>query len=239
MSFWSRQSIAVKLPLAFAFVLLILGTAMGVVSYLEVRQTVVNIASQRLEQAASQMATMLGVSGRQRIAAMQQLMQRADIIEFLRTRDAAHAASIEASILKYLGAASAIADVEVWDPSGRRLLSAGAQFDAADDPSHAGYIKELASAAIIGRLRLVGDGLLYPVGGRVEQNGETLGYVIERRRISNPAQTQQTISLLSGLIGSAATIVVGNSDGSAWTDLSKVGVGRADYAGRERSAARV
>ncbi len=117
MSFWSRQSIAVKLPLAFAFVLLILGTAMGVVSYLEVRQTVVNIASQRLEQAASQMATMLGVSGRQRIAAMQQLMQRADIIEFLRTRDAAHAASIEASILKYLGAASAIADVEVWDPS--------------------------------------------------------------------------------------------------------------------------
>ncbi len=221
MSFWSRQSIAVKLPLAFAFVLLILGTAMGVVSYLEVRQTVVDIASQRLEQAASQMATMLGLSGRQRIAAMQQLMQRADIIEFLRTRDTAHAASIEASILKYLGTATTIADVELWDPSGRRLLSAGVQFDAADDPSHAGYVKELASTAAIGRLRLVGDGLLYPVGGRVEQNGETLGYVIERRRISNPAQTQQTVNLLSGLIGSAATIVVGNSDGSAWTDLSK------------------
>jgi signal transduction histidine kinase len=221
MSFWSRQSIAVKLPLAFAFVLLILGTAMGVVSYLDVRQAVVTLAAQRLEQAASQMAAMLGASGRQRIAAMQQLMQRADIIEFLRTRDAAHAASIEASLLKYLGA-SAIADVEVWDASGRRLLSAGTQFDAADDPSHAGYLKELASkAAIIGPLRLVGDGLLYPVGGRVEQNGDTLGYVIERRRISNPAQAQQTVGLLSGLIGSAATIVVGNSDGSAWTDLSK------------------
>jgi signal transduction histidine kinase len=221
MSFWSRQSIAVKLPLAFAFVLLILGTAMGVVSYLEVRQTVVNIASQRLEQAATQMATVLGTSGRQRIAAMQQLMQRADIIDFLRTRNAAHAASIEASILKYLGTATAIANVEVWDPSGHRLLAAGAPIDDADDPSHAGYVKELAStAAIIGPLRDAGDGLLYPVGGRVAANGETLGYVIERRRISNPAQTQQTINLLSGLIGSAATIVVGNNDGSAWTDLS-------------------
>ena len=221
MAFWSRLSIAVKLPLAFAFVLLILGTAMGVVSYLDVRQTVVTIASQRLEQAASQMASMLGASGRQRMAAIQQLMQRPDLIEFLRTRDAAHSASIDASMLKHLGTATAIANVELWDASGRRLLAAGAQFDEADDPSHAGYLKELASTtAIIGTLRLVGDGLLYPVGGRIEQNGETLGYVIERRRIVNPAQTQQTINLLSGLIGSAATIVVGNSDGSAWTDLS-------------------
>src|SRR5688572_26209806 len=162
MSFWSRQSIAVKLPLAFAFVLLILGTAMGVVSYLDVRQAVVTLASQRLEQAASQMATVLGASGRQRIGAMQQLMQRSDIIEFLRTRDAALTASIDASLLKHLGTATAIAGVELWDASGHRLLLAGAQFDEADDPSHAGYLKELASTtAIIGPLRQVGDGLLY------------------------------------------------------------------------------
>ncbi len=59
------------------------------------------------------------------------------------------------------------------------------------------------------------------MGGRLEENGQTLGYVVERRRISNPSQTQQTIALLTGLIGNQAAIVVGNADGSAWTDLTK------------------
>ena len=80
MSFWSRQSIAVKLPIAFAVVLLVLGSAMTIVSYLEIRQTVISIASLRLEQAASQMAAVLGASGRQRVAAMQQLMRQPEVV---------------------------------------------------------------------------------------------------------------------------------------------------------------
>jgi len=221
MSFWSRQSIAVKLPLLFAFVLLILGAAMAVVSYLEVRQTVVSIASERLQQATTQMATVLGASGRQRVAGMRQLMQRPDVIDFLKTRNAAHAETIAGAIRSYLGTAIPIANVELWDGSGTRLLAAGATFDEPKDASHAGYVQELQSREpIIGRLRLEGGTLLYPVGGRVEDNGATLGYVVERRRISNPSQTQQTIGLLSGLIGSEAAIVVGNADGSAWSDLT-------------------
>ena len=226
MSFWSRQSIAVKLPLLFAFVLLILGTAMAVVSYLEVRQTVVSIASDRLQQAATQMATVLFASGRQRVTAMGQLMQRPDVVGYLRTRDAAHEETIAAAIRAYLGNSSSIAGVELWDASGTRLLATGAPFDEAGDPSHASYVQELQSReASVGRFRLDGGTLLYPVGGRVEENNTTLGYVVERRRIFNPSQTQQTIALLSGLIGSEATIVVGNADGSAWSDLTKAVAG--------------
>ena len=44
----------------------------------------------------------------------------------------------------------------------------------------------------IGRLRQFEDGLRYPVGGRVTEQGQVIGYVVERRRISNPAQTRQT-----------------------------------------------
>ncbi|HJU42846.1 MAG TPA: hypothetical protein VJ691_08520, partial [Vicinamibacterales bacterium] len=220
MMFWSRQSIAVKLPIAFVVVLLVLGAAMGIVSYLEMRQTVISIASLRLEQAASQMATVLGTSGRQRVTAMQQLMRQPDLVAYLRTRDTVHAASIEKSIRQHLGTATAIANVEVWDPSGARLLAAGAPFGETPAASRAAYVNDLqSSTAIIGRLRADGDVLVYPVGGRIDDAGGPLGFVVERRRIANPSQSQQTVALLSGLIGSAATIVVGNDDGSAWTNL--------------------
>jgi signal transduction histidine kinase len=49
--------------------------------------------------------------------------------------------------------------------------------------------------------------------------------VIERRRISNPTQTQQLVGLLSGLIGNEASILIGNQDGSAWTNLSQLVTG--------------
>ena len=69
--------------------------------------------------------------------------------------------------------------------------AAGAPFDEARDSSHADYIKELRSpAAAIGRLRpdAAGDGMQYPLGGRIEVDGATLGYVIERRSLVNPSQ---------------------------------------------------
>jgi signal transduction histidine kinase len=221
MSSWSRQSIAVKLPLAFALVLLVLGSAMAIVSYLEVRQTVIGIASDRLQQAATQISAALGVSARQRIAAMQQLMQMPEVHEILRTKRPG-GADLEGIVKKYLGTAVVMGDVELWDATGARLFAMGAPFDPPVGDVLAGYLQELhGTTAVIGRLRLDGEGLAYPVGGRVEAGSATLGYVVERRRISNPSQTQQTVALLSGLIGNDASIVVGNADGSAWSDLTK------------------
>ena len=221
MSIWSRQSIAVKLPIAFAVVLLVLGAAMAAVSYLEMRQTVTGIAASRLEQAATQMATALGASGRQRVTAMQQLMRQPEVIAYLRKPEPAQAAPVEKAIRQHLGTAIAIASVELWDAAGTRLLAVGAPFEAIEGASRDSYIRELPSGeAMIGRLRVEGDSVAYPVGGRVDDRGGPGGFVVERRRISNSSQTQQTVALLSGLIGSAASIVVGNDDGSAWTNLS-------------------
>ncbi len=78
--------------------------------------------------------------------------------------------------------------------------------------------------------------MLYPVGGRVEAGGEFLGYVVERRRISNPSQTRQTVALLSGLIGNEASIVIGNQDGSAWTRSLRTRDRHPDHRRRRRTA---
>ncbi|HET9369689.1 MAG TPA: ATP-binding protein [Vicinamibacterales bacterium] len=219
---WSRQSIAVKLPLAFALVLLVLGSAMAIVSYLEVRHTVIAIAAERLEGAANQMAAVLSASARQRVAAVQQLMQRPEVRAILRERSSASAAAFESPAKAYLGAAALFGNVEVWDASGAKVFAMGAPFEHPAGAALAAYLKELGgTTATIGTLRREGDNEAYPIGGRIVADGQTLGYVVDRRRISNPSQTRQTIAMLTGLIGSEATIVVGNGDGGEWSDLSR------------------
>jgi signal transduction histidine kinase len=220
-SFWGRRSLAVKIPLLTSALLLAALAAMSIASYVELRRAVVATATERLQQAADQMAGVFGMSGRQRVAAMRQLIGRPEIREYLRSRDAAQLPAIETAARAYLGTAIQIANVELWDPSGKRIFAAGAEFEEATGAQLDDYKNDLpvTDDAAIGHLREYEDGLRYPVLGRLSQDGQTLGYVVERRRITNPAQTRQTVALLTGLIGNEATMVIGNADGSTWSDL--------------------
>lgn len=219
MPFSKRQSLAVKIPLLMSALLLLTLAGMSAASYVELRASLIEIATERLQRAADQMATVFALSARQRVGAMKQLIDRPEVREFLRTRDAAP--GLDAAVDAYLGTAIAIANVELWDATGARVYARGAEFEVITGSLLDEYKQEFASTElpVIGRLRQFEDGLRYPVGGRVSEEGRTLGFVVERRRISNPAQTRQTVDLLTGLIGSEATMVIGNTDGSAWSDL--------------------
>ncbi len=224
MSFWSRQSIAVKLPVTLVLLLLAAFGAMAIVSYFELRRAVVAIASDRLEQAARQMAGVLGSSSVQRLALMKTLMNDPDVRGYLRAPDPSRAAAADVAMRTYLGNAAETGNVELWDPAGRRLIAVGATFAEATGPELELLKAELpaAGAPVIGKLRLEGiDSVVYAVGGPIPEAGATLGFIVERRRLANAAQTQQTMALLAGLIGGQASIVIGNVDGSRWTDLAQ------------------
>lgn len=222
MPFSKRRSLAFKIPLITSLLLAAALAAMSIASYLELRTALVELATARLHQAADQMSSVFALSARQRIGAMRELMKRPEMHEFLRTRDASQQPAIEAAIRTYLGAALPLANVELWDDGGHRILAAGSTFDEISGPL-VGEFKtalHLIDDASIGPLRQFGNELQYPVGGAVSQDGKVIGYVVERRRISNPTQTRQTVALLTGLIGNQATMVIGNADGSIWSDLT-------------------
>jgi signal transduction histidine kinase len=222
MPFRKRRSLAVTIPLITSVLLLAALAAMSLASYLELRRELVALATQRLEGAASQMATMFGNSARQRIASTQQFIERPEVAAYFKTRDAANEAAIRDAVRRYLGNAFDIGDVELWDTAGARVFAAGAAFPEMTGGSRDEILARLTGdAPAIGPLRYEGERLLYPVARRVTSGGEVLGYVVERRSLSNASQTQQTVQLLSGLIGSAASVVIGNQDGSAWTNLSQ------------------
>jgi signal transduction histidine kinase len=220
MSFWSRQSIAVKLPLMGALLLLIALGAMGVAGYYEMRRTVLAIASERLDHASSQIAGVFNTSVRQRTTQMQPLIQRPEIKSFLAAPDT-DAEPVRQLLTKYLGTASNAATVELVDTNGRRVLTAG--LEAPEFP--ADKVKEMMAlynsvpGPAYGHMWAADTALANPVGSAVRDGAGVIGYVFERRRGANAAQTA---ALLSGLIGDGASILLGNDDGSAWSDLSEV-----------------
>ena len=126
MPFRKRRSLAVKIPLLTSLLLLAALAAVSVASYVELRSALVDLAAGRLQGAAYQMASVFTMSIRQRITGMQQIMQQPAIAAYLKTRDVSHEAAIRDAIRKYLGNAVEIADVELWDPQGRRVFAAGA-----------------------------------------------------------------------------------------------------------------
>jgi signal transduction histidine kinase len=221
MPFAKRQSLALKIPLLMTTLLLLALAGMSAASYVELRASLIEIATGRLQRAADQLANVFSLSARQRVAAMKQLMDRAEVREFLRTRDEALKPKVQAGIVAHLGQAIAFGNVELWDANGQRLFAAGADFEPVSGPLLEEYKKDLFSSdqPSIGKLRQFEEGLRYPVGGKVLEGGQVLGHVVERRRITNPAQTRQTVAILTGLIGSEATMVIGNADGSSWSDL--------------------
>ena len=216
-----RQSLSIKIPLLTSVLLAAALAAMTVASYLELRRALVDMASQRLQGAAAQMSSVFANSARQRIAATQQFMQQQELASYLQAPDAARRAALQDAAKKHLGTAVEISDIELWDAAGKRVFAARSAFAEMTGAALADHLAVMASAVpAIGQLRVEGTRMLYPIGARLESNGRLLGYVVERRRISNPSQTQQTVALLSGLIGSEASIVIGNQDGSAWSNLS-------------------
>jgi signal transduction histidine kinase len=221
MPFSKRRSLAVKIPLLMMTLLLLALAGMSAASYVELRASLIDIATERLQRAADQMANVFALSARQRVAAMQQLMDRAEVRDFLRAQDEALKPRLDAAVVSYLGQSVAIGNVELWDTNGQRIFEAGADFQPVGGPLLEEYKKDLFTAdqPAIGKLREDAEGLSYPVGGKVLDGDQVLGYVVERRRITNPAQTRQTVALLTGLIGNEATMVMGNADGTSWSDL--------------------
>ena len=75
MPFRKRRSLAVTFPLVMSLLLLAALAAMSVASYVELRRPLRRSRDRPPAAAASQMANVFGMSARQRIAAMQQLMR--------------------------------------------------------------------------------------------------------------------------------------------------------------------
>jgi signal transduction histidine kinase len=213
---WNRLSIAAKLPLSLAALLAVTFGGMTAFAYWQVRQSVQTVASERMARAARQLSDLLTLSARQRSTLLQELAARPEVRAAAANPAGAPPPDLTPSLTAYLGT-GANASIDVLDASLRRVAGAGATLPALAKAPELAATAATSTTAIIGPFQHDGSLLTYSVICAIRDGDKPIGYVVDRRRFSN---SSAAISLLTGLIGSDARLLIGNQSGDVWTDLS-------------------
>ena len=116
------------------------------------------------------------------------------------------------------GASSQIHDVALVDLTGAVIASSGHPDPRLRRPDRGAQL-ETVSEPVIGPLTTIGDTVTYAVTAPVVSlAGERVGYLVVTRQLGGSAESA---SLFGGLVGRGARVLIGNTDGTLFTDLEQ------------------
>lgn len=188
-------------------------------TYVELRRAALATARDRLAGVTHQLTDMLIGSAEQLESITADVASSPQILAYLRSpgeSSASLATAVMDSVARQQGSTIAI---ELLSPEGGRLLVAGDSTLHLDGDDTAAFLAAIAgadSAGAIGPFRVASDTVRYAAGAKVTSGGETVGYVVQRRRV---AGSEDTGRQLRDLIGPGSALFVGNARGDVWTDL--------------------
>ena len=205
---FSRWSIESKLPLAGGLLLFALVTVLFSAAYREVRRATSEVGRQRLTSLVTQLASVLERSSRQAAAQTDTLARNPAFAGFLvdssRTRRDSAAAA-----LVYHGAQPQTAlGTQLLAPSGSLVLAAGRSDLPVPSKLSAGF----------GSFVIYHDSIAYPTLAPIHGPGRPLGWYVLWRSLTSTPESRKS---LGQLLGSDATVNLGNQDGTGWNDFAQ------------------
>jgi hypothetical protein len=215
------HSLRFRLPLAISTAIALLLAAFLGVAYREVGQAQVQAAGLRAQGAADQLASALSQGALQRITDTRRAVRTAAVRACLLDRTPDNCRDARATLERLPTPTPQV--VDLWNTRGEHLLSITAP-PGTDPALPAG---SAPSSTGVGPLQ-VHEGVLFgetvvdipasdaPRGQGGAPATPTAGFVIIRR----PLQAGPTRELLTRLVGTEATIKIGNKAGDIWTDLA-------------------
>ena len=220
-SLFPSLSITQRLPLLIAILLLGVIIACTFASYRGVKQSALEVGRGRLLHLTQQFASMLAQSSVKLNDKTFAVANDPAVRLFLRSDSPATRTGAIGALKQF----SAPQDpnslqVELW--TANRSLVLTFPENLAPEPSDLNSeFEQCASEPFksVGAIRTVKDVLAYPSVAAVKDDaGEPLGYLVRWRKLSSSPDGRKQ---LSDLLGSEATLYLGNSQGDVWTDLVK------------------
>lgn len=210
-------SIGQKLPLVIGGLLLAVIVALTTAAWLEVRTSARRSAEERLQAVTTQFRDLFTQSVASQRQLLHPLATHPAIGRFVRSAGPPDAALRAMRAMREVQLQpEAVLLTEIRTASGRVLL-ATARDEGLSPASRSALDALSASDSIfVGPLRLVRDTLVYPVAARIA--GSDSVYVVRWRRMAGSRRTREAFS---ALVGSEASIHLGNVKGSEWTDLER------------------
>ena len=204
-----RHSLRHRLPAGIALIVAVAVTLFGALAYAAARRATENAAWVRLQSVADRFAQITRASLASRREMVSALSRDPRIVTFLSTGSGADAAR---QALARLGPDTGMSvAVGLRNVAGERVLELNRVL-----PPLRSEALDISDSARITEL-FVREGVVeYEFISPVRLRERILGHVAFRRRIRS---TPTTVNTLRGLMGSRAVLLIGNSDGSLWSDL--------------------
>ncbi len=206
------SSITRRLPLLISALVVVVVLAFSWAAYTVVERALTIAAMERTAGASQRLAGMLDESARRLRSDMRRLASDARVATAVSGGGDRRALALLDSIR---AANPLLLGIEIRDRRDTVLVRSGRVLPAAMAVP-AGGADAAASGAWVGPLAMDGDSISFSAGAPVLREGvDTVGRVVQVRRVASGQGAQS----IGQLIGSQATLTVGNASGSLWTNL--------------------
>jgi signal transduction histidine kinase len=211
-------SIRAKLPIGVVLLLALACGALTAIAYLRVRAFVIGAASERIAQAATRVSELLAASARQRVTQIEQGMKTPFVIGYVRQPDPAVDATLRDLLRKAAGAGN-VAELGLFDAHGHRLVATNETLPLAPDAATRAAIDANHAASIFSPIQKSADAErpFYTMTLGIVDGDALVGYFVERRLTGG---SNETVTVISNLIGAQAHLTFGNARGDLWTDFA-------------------
>jgi signal transduction histidine kinase len=218
------QPLRRKLPLLIAVLLIVVVAALASLGYRQLQQTMLAAAHGRVVGASQRLAVMLSSSATRVDREARRIASEREITGVLaRANPSPEARDVASRRLRMaLDGSAQLQSVALWRRDGEPVLTVGAAPEAtvpSDDvelrqpPRRAPSARDIG----IGPIRVEDSTAVYDlVVPSLDARGDTVGYLVETRRVSGGGVQQ-----MAALVGSGATLILGDSSGREWTDLAR------------------
>jgi PAS domain S-box-containing protein len=220
------QPVRRRLPLLICALLLAVMAAFSAVTFHRFEGALLTAGDDRVKSASERLAMVMQESARMMRVDSRRFAGDSAIHRYLRTRDSRLIAAAEEALRHRLVASPHFFGVELRDIHGKRLLAVGGPPPAAAPLAEVAQWNDLLP---LDTTRRVAIGPLKSTEGRVyyeilapatDLRGHTIGYVTQYRHVASSAQSAR---LIPEVIGTDATVFLGNARGGLWSDLAHGG----------------
>ncbi len=212
-----NYSIEKRLPIFIFSLLFVSLVAFISYSYLTVRNNSLKSGYERLNTLTHQFSSIFSLQANNFLSVTRQISNSDEVINFIDNPDEKNQRILEQYSEFSFKSDTLTVSVQLWKQSKKLLYTSNKDFKGVISDSE--FTAAFHSGEYIGKIRQVDNMTSWPILIKVSKDNHSYGYMIRWRRIH---ATKKAVEQLTNLLGRNANILIGNKDGSLWSDLSEI-----------------
>src|SRR6185369_11971274 len=221
---WSLSDISLKyrLPILIGTLLAAIILACSWASYRAVKASALDAGRERLQNLTQQLSTTLQQSASNLLTKTATVANEPVMRAFVKSPEPASQADVQNLLHQFTAPQDANAiRVELWNAQGALLLVAP-ESDTKPLGDLTTDFKQVSAEPFkaVGEIRQLKDAIGFPTVVAIKsEDGKVAGYLVRWRKLAASADTRQQ---MTRLLGTSATLYLGNQNNETWTDLANI-----------------